>query len=149
MSCGCLCRIPWSQMFSREWRCSWSSADRRCSNYIWVIDNFIAYQGTPYIRGFTVIISEVSWHSPKGNFTWPGQYLKCFTDITVKFLQSSWYHNWSWKISNNLINTLVPISTLRPEQNGWYFADDIFKCILLDDKCLLTHICIFRPWCVK
>ena len=24
-------------------RCSWSSADRRCSNYIWVIDNFIAY----------------------------------------------------------------------------------------------------------
>ena len=27
----------------REWRCSWSSADRRCSNYIWVIKNFIAY----------------------------------------------------------------------------------------------------------
>ena len=24
---------------SREWRCSWSSANRRCSNYIWVIDN--------------------------------------------------------------------------------------------------------------
>ena len=29
--CDCLCRIPWSQMLSREWRCSWSSADRRCS----------------------------------------------------------------------------------------------------------------------
>ena len=43
LSCGCLCRIPWSQLLSREWRCSWSSADRRCSNYIWVIDNFIAY----------------------------------------------------------------------------------------------------------
>ena len=40
-------------MLSREWRCSWSSSDRRCSNYIWVIDNFIAYQGTSYIRGFT------------------------------------------------------------------------------------------------
>ena len=26
-------------MLSREWRCSWSSADRRCSNYIRVIDN--------------------------------------------------------------------------------------------------------------
>ena len=25
---------PWR----REWRCSWSSADRRCSNYIWVLD---------------------------------------------------------------------------------------------------------------
>ena len=41
LSCGCLCRIPWSQMLSREWRCSWSSTDRRCSNYIWVIDNCI------------------------------------------------------------------------------------------------------------
>ena len=27
---------------SREWRCSWSSADRRCPNYIWVFNNFIA-----------------------------------------------------------------------------------------------------------
>ena len=25
-----------------EWRCSWSSADRRCSNDIWMINNFIA-----------------------------------------------------------------------------------------------------------
>ena len=36
-SCSCLCPIYWSQVLSREWRCSWSSADRRCSNYIWVI----------------------------------------------------------------------------------------------------------------
>ena len=41
-------------MLSREWRCIWSSADRRCSNYIWVIDNFIAYKGAAYIRDFTV-----------------------------------------------------------------------------------------------
>ena len=26
-----------------EWRCSWSSADSQCSNYMWVINNFIAY----------------------------------------------------------------------------------------------------------
>ena len=37
-----------------EWRCSWSSADRRCSNYIWVINIFIANKGVTYIRGFTV-----------------------------------------------------------------------------------------------
>ena len=43
-SCSCLCPIQWGQVLSREWRCSWSSADRRCSNYIWVIDNFIACQ---------------------------------------------------------------------------------------------------------
>ena len=30
-----------------------SSADRRCSNYIWVIDNFIAYKGASYIRDLT------------------------------------------------------------------------------------------------
>ena len=34
---------PLKPGISWEWRCSWSSADRRCSNYIWVINNFIAY----------------------------------------------------------------------------------------------------------
>ena len=53
-SCSCLCPIQWSQVLSREWRCSWSSADRRCFNYIWVIDNFIAYWGATYIRDLTV-----------------------------------------------------------------------------------------------
>ena len=46
----CLCPIHWSQVLSWEWRCSWSSADRWCSNYIWVIKIFIA----SYIRDFTV-----------------------------------------------------------------------------------------------
>ena len=35
-----LCLIHWIQVLSREWRCSWSSADRRFSNYIWVIQQF-------------------------------------------------------------------------------------------------------------
>ena len=52
--CSCLRSIHWSQVLSWKWRCSWSSADRRCSNYIWVINNFIAYWGATYIRGFTV-----------------------------------------------------------------------------------------------
>ena len=55
-SCSCLCPIHWSQMLSWEWRCSWSSADRRCSNYIWVTNNFIAYLGATYNRGFMVIL---------------------------------------------------------------------------------------------
>ena len=37
-SCSCLCAIYWSHVLSWEWRCIWSSADRRCSNYIWVIN---------------------------------------------------------------------------------------------------------------
>ena len=50
-----LCPTLWSQVLSREWRCSWSSADRRCSNYIWVIDNLIAHYSASYIRDLTVI----------------------------------------------------------------------------------------------
>ena len=44
-SWSCLCPIHWIQMLRREWWCSWSSADRRCSNYmyIWVINNFMVY----------------------------------------------------------------------------------------------------------
>ena len=49
-------------LLSREWRCSWSSADRRCSNYIWELDIFIACYGAPYIRGFTVYIYKRNPH---------------------------------------------------------------------------------------
>ena len=59
--CSCLWPIHWSQVLSREWRCSWSCADRRCSNYIWVISNFIAYSGAAYIRGLAVLLLAVSF----------------------------------------------------------------------------------------
>ena len=54
LSCGCLRPIHLSQMLSLEWRYSRSRAKRRCSNYIWVINNFIAYKGATYIRSLTV-----------------------------------------------------------------------------------------------
>ena len=53
--CSCLYPIRWSQVLRWEWRCSWSSVDRRCSNYIWVINNLIAYWSTSYIRDLTVV----------------------------------------------------------------------------------------------
>ena len=53
-ACICLCAIYCSQVLSREGRCSWSSADRRCFNYIWVINNSIAYLSAPYIIDLTV-----------------------------------------------------------------------------------------------
>ena len=57
-----------SQVLSREWRCSWSSADRRCSNYIWVISNCIAYLGVAYIRGLMALylVSAVWCSVPPG-----------------------------------------------------------------------------------
>ena len=56
-ACCCLRTINWSQVFSGEWRCCWSSADRRCSNYIWVINNFMAYSSAAYIKDLTVGIN--------------------------------------------------------------------------------------------
>ena len=53
-SCSCLCAIHWSHVLSREWRCSWSSADRRCSNYICMVNNFITYGCACYIRDLMV-----------------------------------------------------------------------------------------------
>ena len=43
--CTCLYPIHWSQVLGWEWRYSWISADQRCSNFIWVITNYIAYEG--------------------------------------------------------------------------------------------------------
>ena len=43
------------QVLSREWRCSWSSDDRRCANCIWVICKFIAYEASSYIRYLGVL----------------------------------------------------------------------------------------------
>ena len=53
LSCSFLFPIHWNQVLSSKWRCSWSSADRRCSNYIWVINNFCLLRCSD-IRGLTV-----------------------------------------------------------------------------------------------
>ena len=103
-SCSCLCPIHWSQVLSREWRCSWCSADRRWSNYIWVITNFIAYWGAPYIRGLTVHIVKMSYFQ---------QYVLSLTDITHECMHiillppitfSQWNKPWSnilWSVGQN------------------------------------------------
>ena len=57
-SCSCLCPIHWSQVLSREWRRSQSSADRRGSNYNWVINSFIVFSCAFYIRGLTVLTNK-------------------------------------------------------------------------------------------
>ena len=49
-------------MLHREWRCSWSSADRRCSNCIWVINYFIAYLCASYIRGYMLTVRNCREH---------------------------------------------------------------------------------------
>ena len=59
--CNCLCRNYWKHMLSQEWRWSLSSADKRCSSYIWMINSFIAHQCATCIRGFTVYHVSDAW----------------------------------------------------------------------------------------
>ena len=62
-SCRCLQPIHWSlQVLRGEWNCSWSNADRRCSNYIWGINNFIAYKGATYNRGLVECLIRLGWN---------------------------------------------------------------------------------------
>ena len=51
--------VYWSQVLNGKWRCSWSSANRWCSNYIWVINNLIAYYSASSIRHFTVFSGKL------------------------------------------------------------------------------------------
>ena len=89
-------------MLSREWRCSWSSADRRCSNYIWVIDNFIAYLGASYIRGFTVVIFSQINDSYLYYFRWQ--------DRTVDYSTLVQVIGWCLQATSNYLNQSWPIS---------------------------------------
>ena len=61
------CPIHWSHVLSQEWRCSWSSADSQCSNYIRKMNNFIANYDAPYIRGLTVMVCAL-WGYSIGGF---------------------------------------------------------------------------------
>ena len=75
-SCSSYCPIHWNQVLSKEWGCT----DRRCSNYIWVINNFITYWGVSYIRGFTV-----DWDCLSCNGLWvhvTGGNFHCFSEAT-------------------------------------------------------------------
>ena len=100
-SCSCLCLIHWSQVLSREWRCSWSSADRRCSNYIWVIGKIIAYQGVSYIRGLTVIILILLARNTPG--TAPERLTNIPLEEMVAISQTTFLSAFSWMKSFILI----------------------------------------------
>ena len=50
LSCSCLCLMYWSHVLSRKWRCSWSSTNRWCANYIRVIKNCIAHWGASILE---------------------------------------------------------------------------------------------------
>ena len=96
-SCICLCPIYWSQVLSREWRCSWSSADRRCSNCIWVINNLIAYWGATYIKDLTVFVFIIILNPLRAKF-FRGNIKHIFIFHVTPL---HWYDTGGWDPSSN------------------------------------------------
>ena len=105
---------------SRTKRCSWSSADRRCSSYIWMINKLIAYEGAPYIRGLTVLqllILHMTHrksvlHRKYRILSWspPGLYISKFdVQITLPLLIQIWFHyinqKFCWNLKNHTMYT--------------------------------------------
>ena len=120
-------------MLSRVWRCSWSSADRRCSNYIWVIDNFIAYWGASYIRGFTVIVEF--WNCIIVILN------NCNCCFSVHFFSNKlmWNSVETWFLwTGATIPTFGTFNLLKLNLNLHIVTDHIFKLIFLN--CILVQI---------
>ena len=91
-SCSCICAIYWSQVLNREWRCSWSSANRQCSNYIWVVNNFIACQDTPYIRDLTVLQITYKYTKDNQNHQYSTTYIFYAINCSINCVQACFRH---------------------------------------------------------
>ena len=55
--------IHWSQVLSREWICNWSSADRRCSNYIWVTKIYLPTRVRLIFDFWRYITYSITWNA--------------------------------------------------------------------------------------
>ena len=89
-------------------------ADRRCSNYIWVIDNFIAYLVASYIRGFTVCEIELSLKTV--DFA-VNSYVPLVPHICVSESGQHWFRQWllAYSVPTHYLNqcSLIVHRTLR------------------------------------
>ena len=112
------CPIHWSQMLIWERRCRWNSANKRCSNYISVINNYIAYKGAPYI----CVLRYISLSMPK-------------TYLVVE------YTGWQW-ISVAFKNLLVALAGLE----GLWGINNFRYCMMLI-TILLYRIVLFARLC--
>ena len=113
-------------------RCSWCIACRRCPNHIFIIgltpgfnglgkDNCKTWRETFKFWNLVHPISEI----------WRHIYAPPRT-------ASDWFHGPLIPLSMGNCQWTC-INTLRPRQNGRHFADDIFKCILLNENVLIPN----------
>ena len=68
-------------------RHTWSSADRRCSNFIWVIKKFIAHKGATYIRGLAVY---AQWNKPIRRYFMVSSVKHTYAKIEIKVQGFYW-----------------------------------------------------------
>ena len=121
-SCSCVCSIHWSKVLSREWRCRWSSTDRRCSNYIWVI--------TILLTTKVLLILEVWWYHLKVNL----RHIMHLPGASVSVLFLLHHHlNQCPLFSKRLINLIS------------LYLSHLNQCWLLMRKVQLIHGSN-RPW---
>ena len=143
-ACSCLCAMYWSQVLSGEWRCSWSSAERRRSNYIWVINNLIAYQGAAYISDLTVIsYTSLPWlrQSVNQEFepTKDTAYLTLtgeLCDVVCEDLGENWLHY------NGTALYLI-FKTTQHIHNTNIQTTKIWLCVILTSSCVIPKLKCF------
>ena len=154
-SCSFLCPIYWSWVLSWEWRCSWSSTDRLCSNYIWAINNFVACLGATYIRDLMVLylyctsllcMSSCAIADPSLNtlrLWWDGQH---FTDDIFKCI----FYKQIFSVSIKISLKLIPIKNIPAlvQIMAWHHPGDkpLSEPVMVN---LQMHICITQPQWVK
>ena len=117
---SCLRSIHWSQVLSWEWRCSWSSADRRCSNYIWVINNYIGL----LFPDFRLWSSSCNLLAPWSlNSLWPSNtmILWCLWTLSSLFQLMVYVpsHYLNQVIVNLVLRNLIELQTFSFEKLHW------------------------------
>ena len=137
-SCSCLYPIHWSPVSSREWRCSWRSADRRCSNYNWVINTFIASKGR--------LILEIWRYVGNVGHHWFRQWL-----VTCSAPSHDLNHGWliiNWSLGNIRHGNLNQNTTVFI-QNNWLanaVCEKVVICLGLNELILESQGTCLQWW---
>ena len=121
---SCLCPVHWSQLLSPEWRCSWSSANRRGST--------TSEWSTSLLPSKVRVILAV-WRYIENRM----HNILSIVYITVLHRLSRHMDSlYPSTLSNDLTAYMKQMSsletnTLRRSQDGGCFANVLFKCIFI------------------
>ena len=123
-SCSCLYKIYWSQLFSSEWRCSWNSANRRCSHNIWVTRLLpIKLRLILEVRGY---IWTKDFHVPGSNT------LIHFREILSLVVTPSLYMN---QLANHLMSIMLASHfSAGIDSKSVIYSISFFTCVTTTDS---------------